>query len=248
MTNRPRADRLADQFPALYPFGIDLPVFLDATEERSAPFERRLESVWRYVARRVKRFAATLGPRESAVLDVEDVVQAVVEQLTEKDHLWDPGRGRYLTFVEAAMKSILAGCHERARTVTGPSNSYARMKGYREREELGTLTRPMRETMERLRIVMGDFEQLGGDEVAVVEVEDDVDVRSLVCAIKKLDNPIHAWVIVRRHGLFGVVEMSFAEIAERLEMDEKAARRIARIARARLKKIVRSEHGSKEND
>lgn len=233
-----RLEQAARDFPALYPFGTNLTKFLDAEEEKTASFEERLRSAWRYLAGRVNRFSATLKPRESAVFDVEDVVNSVVERLVEKDHLWDPARGRYSTFVEAVMMSVLATCHERARTVTGPTNSFARLKTYHEREADGTLTLSMKETMDRLERAMGDYETIDSRHFET-NGHDDVDSILLRKALRTFDDPIQVWVIVRKSGILGMEPMTMKAIAETLGISEKDVRKINRSARKKLKECLK---------
>ena len=207
--------RAALDYPALYPFGTGLYTFLDAEGEKDAPFEARLRSSWRYIVGRVQRFARTFKPREAAVLDVEDVVHSVAARLVEKDHLWDWRRGRYSTFVEAVMISVLANCHEKARAVSGPTNSYSRMKKYHERRALGTMTRSMAATLQAIECVMGDFDSW--DETIVVPgPDDDVDVQAIVAALRALENPLDVWILVRKNGLLGNPRLTIKEIAAQL--------------------------------
>lgn len=234
-----RLEKAAKDFPALYPFGTNLTQFLDAEEEKTAPFEERLRSAWRYLAGRVNRFSATLKPREAAVFDVEDVVNSVVERLVEKDHLWDPARGRYSTFVEAVMMSVLATCHERARTVTGPTNSFARLRIYREREAEGTLTPSMRETMDRLERVMGDYESIDGKQFES-NGHDRIDSILLRRALREFKDPIQVWVLVRKFGILGMEAMSMGDIARTLDVTEKEVRKINRAARKKLRECLES--------
>lgn len=204
--------RAALEHPALYPFGTDIYTFLDSESERSAPFEVRLRSIWRYIVRRVQRFARTLKPREAAILDVEDVVHSVAARLVEKDHLFDPTRGRYSTFVDAVIGSVLTNCHEQARAVSGPANSYSRLKKYRERQQNGTMTRSMEATMKSIECVMGDFDSWD-DTIAASSGEDDVDVQAIVAALRSLDNPLYVWILVRKNGLLGNPQLTIKEIS-----------------------------------
>lgn len=235
-----RLEQAAKDYPALYPFGTNLERFLDAEEEEEASFEERLRSSWRYLVGRINRFAATLKPREAAILDVEDCVNSVVERLIENDHLWDPSRGRYSTFVEAVMTSVLATCHEKAKTVNGPSNSFARMKAYHDREAKGTLTPAMRETMVRIEKAMGDYEDLDGRSFETNGHDED-DMILLRRAIRTFEDPIQVWVLVRKLGLFGMERMTFVEIAKELGVSESTVRRTNRIARRKIR-IYLIEH------
>lgn len=229
---RDRLDQDSRDYPALYPFGTNLVTFLTADQERSATFEQRLASCWRYMIGRARRFASTMKVRETAVLDVEDIVQSVVERLIEKDHLWDPDRGRYSTFVDSVIVTVLTTCHEKARAVSGPSNSYSRLADYREKEQSGSLTPGMRETMTKIEKVMGDLDTLS------IDSPEDHDpsefIESLRMALRRFRDPFEVWILVRRAGLFGVGKASYAEISERLGISEREARCLARDARAEV--------------
>lgn len=207
--------RAALEHPALYPFGTDIYTFLDSEDEKSAPFEARLRSIWRYIVRRVQRFARTLKPREAAILDVEDVVHSVAARLVEKDYLWDPARGRYSTFVDAVIGSVLTNCHEKARAVSGPANSYSRMKKYEERKRNGTMTRSMKATMRSIETVMGDFDSWD-DTIVIPGDSDDVDVQAIVAALRSLDNPLYVWILVRKNGILGNPQLTISEIAAQI--------------------------------
>ena len=228
------------EHPALYPFGTQLTTFLTADEERTASLEQRLRSSWRFMIGGVIRFSATLKPREAAVFDVEDVAQAVAERLVEKDHLWDPDRGRYSTFVAAVMVNILVACRDRARTISGPTNAAARMAFYREKEADGSLTRDMRRTMVRLERAMEDVSclEIECQDPEVSDAEDPIDMVALRRAIRRLDDPLKAWILVRKEGLMGNDRMSYKEIARRVGISELEAKRIARHARNEIKEWI----------
>lgn len=255
-----RLERMKRAHPALYPFGTNLTTFLTAEEERTADLEQRLRSSWRFMIGCVIRFSATLKPREAAVFDVEDVAQAVVERLIEKDHCWDPDRGRYNTFVAAVMNNILVTCRDRARTVSGPTNASARMALYREKEADGSLTPPMRQTMTRLERAFGDVvgleydaEDLDGPSLSDDDSDssDDLDMVALRRAIRRLDDPLKAWILVRKEGLLGNDRMSYKEIACRVGISELEAKRIARHARTEVKEwilIEKVDHTEGEDD
>lgn len=234
---RTRLEQVAEIYPALYPFGTNLDRFLDAESEKTASFEERLRSIWRYLIGKIDRFVATFTRRELAILDVEDCVHSVVEKLIENDHLWDPSRGRYSTFVDAVATSFLVTCHERSKTVMGPSNSHARLKAYRERSVDGTLTPAMRETMSRIEKAIGDYDSL--DEASfTTNGHPEFDVAILRNAIRSFDDPLEVWVLVRRYGLFDVKKMTFREIAWKLNVSEKIAKKIGKSAKENLKNKI----------
>lgn len=230
-------ERDAEAYPALYPFGINLVDFLDPDEEREAPIDRRLRSVWRYIVGRVKRFAATLKPREAAILDAEDIIHTITAQLIEKDGQWDPSRGKYSTFVETIIRNVLSTCHEQARAVSGPANSYGRLLGYQERQELGTLTRGMRHTMMAISQVMEDFASFDEDERDLEP--GDFDVKTLRRALAALDGPVQVWALVRKYGLFDTQQMTFKQIAVKLDLKEGQVRSMIKEAKMVLRQSLR---------
>lgn len=234
-----RIEKDAEDRPALYPFGTNLTKFLDVDEERTAPFEDRLKSSWRYLVGRVNRFFVSFRPRGSSVFDVEDVVNTVVERLVEKDHLWDPSRGRYSTFVDAVMRSVLVTYHEKTGAVSGPANSFSRLKDYREREAVGSLTLEMRATMVRIEKAMGDFESID-ERYAEPNGHDDDVIERFRDAFKAFDDPMQVWVVVRRYGLLGMGRMTLVEMASRLGISKDFASRLDKDARRKLEEILKS--------
>ena len=59
--------------------------------------------------------------------------------LAEKDLLWTPARGKYITFAGVVIEHELHAIRDRARTVHPPRNSSCRMKQYRKEEGEGTI-------------------------------------------------------------------------------------------------------------
>lgn len=236
---------LADESPALFPFGVHLHTFLDAETERTATFESRLRSIWRYLVKNVGRFSLTMKPCERAVISVEDMIQDVAIGLAQKDHLWDPARGRYSTFATMVMRSVLSGSRERARTVAGPCNSHARLEGYRQKDAAGELTSSMRQTMIRIEAAMGEYAT--ADDILPdpgnVERETEETLDIVKVAIRTMGDPIQVWVITRHLGLFGITAMSFDDIALRLNITRQQVKNIYKIARINLEeRIVGASH------
>jgi DNA-directed RNA polymerase specialized sigma24 family protein len=236
---RSQLEKDAEEYPSLYPFGTDLVDFLDQEEEPRAPFEQRLRSVWRYIVGRVKRFAATLKPREAAILDCEDIVNTVAAQLLEKDGLWDPGRGKYSTFAEQIVRNVLSTCHEQARAVSGPANSHGRLQGYYQRRGEGTLTRGMWCTMTSIERVMEDFASY--EEDSETPPFDSIDVQALLTALRNLDGPIQVWALVHKYGLLDTEPMSFKQIAQTLDLKHHQVKILIKSAREILKRSLNHE-------
>jgi DNA-directed RNA polymerase specialized sigma24 family protein len=232
-------ERDASEYPALYPFGVEVVAFLSAEDEVDAPFEARLRSVWRYVVGRIRRFAATLTPRESAVLDVEDIIHSVVAQLIEKDPYWDPDRGKYSTFVENIILNVLSTCHEQARAVSGPANSFARLKDYHARRNQGTLTRSMSDTMRAIERVMQDFSSVATSLEPPDPAAEPVEIPTILHALRSLEDPIQVWALVNRYGLFGSSPLTFRQIADILQIRRGQAKDLVEGAKAGLEAAIR---------
>lgn len=249
-----RIERAARKEPALYAFGTKPLRRLSAEEERGAPFEDRLVSVWGYIVKRARRFVATLSERERAHLGADDLVSAIVLDLLqkEKDSRWNPDRGRYVTFVEQVIRNVTAEERERARVVRAPSNARSRLEGYRAMAREGTLKRGQEATMRAIESVLGEVE---GVSVAAGPVTDPGltpgdaareesaarDGRDVITALRSLEDPLHALVLARSWGLFGSESFTPTEIARSLPegYDAKKVRSIRVRAETSLRSKIR---------
>ncbi len=94
------------------------------------PFEDRVKSIWPFLVRRCSSFHASLKPREKTNYDPEDILSEVWVALAEKDHKWEPSRGKYITYAGAIMDREFSSIRDKARTVEAPRNSAGRLKRY----------------------------------------------------------------------------------------------------------------------
>ena len=167
-----------------------------------------------------------------------DIVHNVVVRLAEKDAMWDHTRGRYSTFVEAVMVSVLANCHETARPVSGPTNSYSRMKRYRQRQSEGTITQSMVSTMNAIECVMGEFESWNDAITLDDPVEGDPNVGRLMAAVQSIEDPVAIWAYVHKNGLFGRPRMTNKQIGARLGVTSEHVKDILKEAQEVVKKAI----------
>ena len=256
-----RVERAAALNPALFAFGVKPLRSLSRKEEATAVFEDRLRSVWAWIVARSSRFTSSLSNRERANLSTEDLVQRIVITLMERDALWDPKRGRYITFCERIMRNASIQERERARVVAAPSNAMARLRKYRaevaDRESeddfaggadhVASRDRPLsfsqRRTMMALDGVIG--------EVVALDDQDIEDVRSctrcassdsrdsLISAIQEMGTPTHAYVLARSYGLGGTAPESPAALAKRMGVTVHDLKRIKADASDRIRDLIR---------
>ncbi len=244
-----RIERAAERDPGLFAFGTRPLKRLSAAEERDAPFEDRLRSVWSYIVERSARFATGLSVRERAHLDSVDLVQEVVVSLLEKDHKWDIAKGRYVTFCEAVMRNVLSVQLEQARVVGAPANAHGRLKEYHRREAAGTLGKASRLTMRAIEAALGEVDDVGpvcepvfgGDrDTSSPETPADTVVTR---AIRSLADPGHALVLGKTYGLFGGEEQTAREIAAATGGDPKQVQSLQGRAKTAIRKRIEKLRG-----
>ncbi len=244
-------DRAARRNPALFAFGTEALRRLAPEEEAAAPFEDRLRSVWGYLVRRSRRFVATLSGRERAHLGPDDLVDAIVVALLEKDARWDPGRGRYITFAEQVARNVMVAERERARVVRAPSNARSRLQKYRDLDREGKLSESKRITMHSIEAALGEVECVrpaagpttdrdGTPRAVAAEEARDRELRDLTSALRTVESPIHAHILARAWGLHGGEELTPAQIAAGLPggLDARKVRTIRARAEAALKSRI----------
>jgi hypothetical protein len=82
----------------------------------------------------------TLQPRERANYDAEDVLMECWLALRDRDHKYDPERGKYITFAGPVIEHHLYAVREKARVVRSPRNSSCRLGGYALAEAEGRIS------------------------------------------------------------------------------------------------------------
>ena len=216
-----RQNRFRDRYPLCHDMGLDFTPLDDDAASVATPWER-IRSVWPFMVRRVSAFQATLGPRSRANFDLEDTLAECWIALAQRDHKWDVGRGRYITFAGSVVDHALDSVRDRARTVQSPRNSSSRLKAYRAAEAAGTLTPRLARTAEDIRRAYGEFESAdseherlaAGDDPAGLAERREAD-ELLRTALAGLD-PAEAAVIRHAFGLGGVPAMRIGQIAASL--------------------------------
>ena len=239
-----RQDRFRDRYPLCHHMGRDFAPLDDDAASAATP-EERIKSVWPFMVRRVSAFQATLGPRSRANFDLEDTLAECWIALAERDHKWDVGRGRYVTFAGVVVDHALDSVRDRARTVQSPRHSSWRLKAYRAAEAAGTLTPRLARTAEDIRRAYGEFESAdseherlaAGDDPAGLAERREAD-ELLAMALAGLD-PAEAAVIRHAFGLGGAPAMTIDRIAEALGITPDSVRSLKGRATAKLRGRLR---------
>jgi hypothetical protein len=141
----------------------------------------------------VLKFADTLRPRDLANYDPEDVLtELYLALLLEKDHKWEPERGKYLTFAGTkVVENELHAIRDRSHTVHSPRNSSCRLKQYEPAQVGGTLSGRKAKTFADIRRVIGEHEPWSAtpDPVSVPDTADVVERREDLKA-RQLRRPV----------------------------------------------------------
>ncbi len=250
-------ERLRDRYPTFFAYG-SRQSFLDTESAIAATVEDRIRSVWPFIVRRAVWFSSTLKPRERVNFDPEDLVTELWATLAEKDALWSPAKGKYITFAGVVIDRALSAIRDKARTVHAPRNSSWRMKQYREEEAAGTLTDRRRRTaadIQRTSKVAGSIGSRGAtdedgcacepvtlaDPLAAFMRKETADVlrSGLREAMERLD-PFDAHIVARLAGLGGVEAKTLQELATEVGREESEVRRADRRARLKIRKYLSS--------
>jgi hypothetical protein len=106
----------------------------------------------------------TLQPRERANYDAEDVLMECWLALRDRDHKYDPERGKYITFAGPVIEHHLYAVREKARVVRSPRNSSCRLGGYAQAEAEGRISPRTAKTANDIRRTARDPGGISGDE------------------------------------------------------------------------------------
>jgi hypothetical protein len=238
-------------YPLLFAFG-DAPIPpLSHAQAIAATAQERIRSVWPFLVKAVLRFAETLGPRDRANFDPEDVISELCVTLLERDDKWEPARGKYLTFAGKVVENELHAIRDRAHTVHSPRNSSCRLRQYAAARRAGTLSDRKAKTESDIRRVVGsgqaiaaivDAPTVAPDTAEIVAHRDHLRlVRSAVIAGIKALAPDEAAAVGGAYGLWGRSEQPLALIAfkQRMTVDEvkKVKGRAQAKIRARLEAL-----------
>lgn len=209
------------RYPLLDAYGDAKVRFLDAEEAAKATREDRIRSIWPYLVRTVLDYADSLPPRALANYDPEDVVAELYAVLAERDHLWEPARGKYLSFAGRVIAHELLAIRDRAGTVHSPRNSASRLKGYEQRGDLSgkkakTFRDIRRVTSEHLTIAR-DWPGVGDSPDTLDQAERREDYRLAHQAVRRgvgALNHLEAETLGLAFGIFGRPQHDIAEIAK----------------------------------
>lgn len=243
-------ERLRDRWPVLGAFG-SRQTFLDNYEAVDASRDERLKSVWPFIVRRATVFHKSIKGRERISFDLEDIIVQLWAALAEKDHLWTPERGRFITFAGAVIRSELCSIRDRARTVQSPRNSCCRVKKYAADEAAGTLKPRCRKTLDDIRRTGAAVEHVGGygndfdqpdrhgDHVAglIRKEEADVNRNGVRLALRQLA-PEEADILTRLYGLDGREPQKSGQVARDLGKPVREIERLRESAKYRVRRIL----------
>ena len=241
-----RSESIRDQFPIFNAYGANQE-FLDNAAAAAVGVEGRIRSIWPFIVRRCLAFAKSIKPRERTHFDPEDILSEIWVKLAEKDALWSPDRGKYITFAGVIIDRELGSIRDKARTVHAPRNSAGRMKDYRKEEADGSITRRRSATasdIRRTRFGSCDIAHASG--VASLNSPVPLDflseeesraaaAASVASAIKKL-SPLESMVIGRIFGLWGKPEASVWLVAWEFGRSQEEVRRIKDRAVLKIRK------------
>jgi hypothetical protein len=230
-------ERIRDRYPIFYAYG-DEHEFLDAEAAAAATPESRIQSIWPFIVKRVLSFQSTLKAIERANCDAEDTLTELWIALREKDRLWSPDRGKYITFAGVVIDRELCAIRDRARTVHSPRNSSCRLKEYRAEEADGTISARRRKTFDDIRRTSEGIQPivepattsartLGEDHDAdalTSQEERHESIDALKAAIKRL-TAFEARVVGKMAGLWGQAPQSVWRIAWEAQRDPSEVRR-----------------------
>jgi len=222
-------ERIREKYPLFYAYG-ETHKFLDAAESVAATPEERIQSIWPFIVGRVRIFQSTLKVRERVNCDPEDTLSELFLALLEKDHLWSPERGRYITFAGVLVDRLLCALRDRARTVQSPRNSSCRMKEYKIEEESGSISTRRRMTADDIRRTSEGIHPISGGEgqsneamltgvttsepssiISDQETSENI-TEAIIEAIKSLP-PFESMVISKLSGLFGNKKQNISKVA-----------------------------------
>jgi hypothetical protein len=218
--------------------------FLSAEQAATCTPEERIKSVWPYILNTVRGFTRTLTPRELANYDEEDVLIEVWIAIKERDHKWNPQRGKYISFVCPIVHRFLYGLREQTRTVQSGANTSSRMKKFQQEARHGELTKVKRRTMTAMEHSIAGPLQITQEhdssdtapapDLELISIEEQKETINGVMDALKQVSILEAAVMGAYLGLWGQEPKSFAQIACRLGKTTTAVRRVYTTVVARL--------------
>ncbi len=244
----PLNQRLRERYPILFALG-ERHTFLTAEEASVATRDDRIRSVWPFAVKRVLKFHKSMKPRDRTCYDPEDMLSQMYLLLCQKDHLWKPERGKYITYAGKLIARELYSVLDRAKIVQSPRNTSTRLKAHAAREKEGTLTERRLETHRRilrtLSTVKGSPSMLmaclsGEDQAEEIERRDLVnyELELMAKAIRKLslsESCVIGWL----SGLWGSGVCTPEQVAEKMRLDVAEVRDAKARAYAKIRAYIR---------
>lgn len=244
-------------------FGVH-PRQLTADEAITATTDQRIASVWRFLVRKAIQFCGKLQWPEAANCDVEDVLMELYIELRNKDHKWEPSRGRYITFAGSLASRFFSSFRDSMRTVEAPRNSASRMKEYERDIETGKITDNRLETyghIQRATFNYGSMDangnaggplRTGGPSDKDTEVELREQQRlvndAVTWGIMAL-TPFQSQVLGMSNGLWGKEAMTTGQIAERTGKTRDQVKEAKDVAFRKVKeRLLSMGHPAVESD
>lgn len=242
-----------DKYPVFRALG-DQQEFLDSAAAETASRDERIRSIWPFIVRRSRQFYYTLKPRERVNFDPEDTLTELWVALAERDHKWEPAKGKYITFAGTIIDRELCAIRDKSRTVESPRNSSCRMKEYIKEEESGEISAGRLKTANDIRRTGDSAQSIGGDDGAVGLSDtgegDPIDIltglevsRERLDAIKRAIRtlePFEASVIGNLSGLWGLPQESVFWLAWKTGRDMSEIRQAKSSAIAKIRDYLLS--------
>jgi hypothetical protein len=249
-------EALASRRPALFPFGTDLRMRLGREEEVTATVEDRLRAIWAFLLDQATLFQRRLKLHELSGFDLEDCLQEIAAELIEKDHSWEPARGRYITFAGTLADRVLRRHRDNCRLVS-VRNAACRLARYRQAASEDRLSNSAQVTAARLAAV---FEA----PTAVEEIPSDGDPTELeierrdreataqqevIRVLRRARGPAHAMILSRLYGLSNTGTAQDApqraeDVGASLGISTRAVRRREEVAIAHVRSAFAREQGA----
>ncbi len=140
--------------PNFWPYARQGPTLkgLSAAEEAQLEPHERIRRVWPMIVRLCSQHTEVMRPRGVEV-PTDDLIQEFVLHVLERDHKWNPARGKYTTFVGRLWRNVRQRQIETHGVVTGPHNAWSIMKRFQARHEAGQLSKAECKTLHSLEIL-----------------------------------------------------------------------------------------------
>ena len=233
--------RLSQQFPLLFAFG-EGPAPLTTEVAIAATRAERIQSVWPFMVKKALAFRHQMKPRESANVDLEDFLLSLWVALADRDHKWEPARGKYITFAGRIIDNALIDLRDKARVVEAPKNASCRLKEYGRLEAAGKLSPAMARTRADIERTSGEIKpaeewaRAEGDDPAAI-AERNEEAARLWAALDGLAQD-EADVILHTSGVAGTEPLTLGQAAGSLGLSPGDAAKLKGRAQAKLREAL----------